>query len=95
MELKDIFYIFMECIPGKLRYFYKSQLNLNMFYGSGYTIVQMLNAVLLSKSKQKQKILKIETVRKLAKQMLSGLAHLHSRGVAHRDLHGIVIIFKV
>ena len=93
MELKDIFYIFMEYIPGKLRYFYKSQLNLNMFYGSGYTIVQMLNAVLLSK--QKQKILKIETVRKLAKQMLSGLAHLHSRGVAHRDLHGIVIIFKV
>ena len=90
--MKDIFYIFMEYIPGKLRYFYKSQLNLNMFYGSGYTIAEMLTDILLSKPKQK---IKIETVCKLAKQMLSGLAHLHSRGVARRDLHGIVIIFKV
>ena len=39
----------------------------------------------------------IKFIRKLAKQMLSGLAHLHSKRVTHGDIHGIVIIvfFKV
>ena len=40
----------------------------------------------------KEPEMKIERVHKFARQFMSGLKFLHSKGVAHGDMHGIVII---